>query len=268
MADDERVCAAWLHGSSARGGGDALSDLDLVVVVPDELIKEIAGGPRSPVDYRHVLDSPRGRWVASILEPLLLLEAPQNAPAGGAFLTTLTAGADGPQQVDWEWLPRSSARRPLESVILIDRELPPVEASATEPAGPGPAPERTVFEIACHAVPWFWMTLLWNAKSAARHAGSMPMLAATLGALHDVEHFVGRESPPTSVPDRDPFGVLAGLSDRMDELRSAGSPLFADVPDRVGSQARRFIEVARAVAEVRQSQGAGQRGCRARDLAT
>ncbi|GAB3748054.1 hypothetical protein BKA15_003862 [Microlunatus parietis] len=218
-----------------------------MVVVRDELINEVAAGPRSPVDYRSVLDSPRGRWVASVVDPLLLLEAPQNAPPGGAFLTSLTAGEAGPQQIDWAWLPRRSARRPAESVILIDRELPSVRMSATEPTGPGPAPERTEFEIACHAVPWFWMTLLWNAKHAARHDGSLPMLAATIGAVADVARFLGRDqAAPAPAPD--PFRTLAALADRMDQLRPAGPALFSAVPVRVGPQARRFIELAVAFA--------------------
>ena len=80
----------------------------------------VAGNPSRPTDYRQVLNSPRGRWVAQVAEPLLLLEAPQKAPAGGAFLTSFIAGEAGPQQVDWEWLPQSCARRPRESLLLFD----------------------------------------------------------------------------------------------------------------------------------------------------
>jgi hypothetical protein len=94
---DERIRAAWLQGSSARGTTDALSDLDVTVVVSNAAMGGIAGGPSRPVGYQAVLDSPRGRWVTEIAEPLLLLEAPQNAPGGGAFLTSFFAGAAGPQ---------------------------------------------------------------------------------------------------------------------------------------------------------------------------
>jgi hypothetical protein len=92
LEDDQRVRAAWLEGSLARGTPDALSDLDVAVVVSDAAMSTVAGGPSRPVDYRKVLDSPRGRWVSDLAEPLLLLEAPQNAPLGGAFLTSFFAG--------------------------------------------------------------------------------------------------------------------------------------------------------------------------------
>src|SRR5437588_6286399 len=68
---DERVCAAWLFGSLGRGTADDLSDLDLWVVVADERIKEIVAAQR---DY-----------VARLGEPLLIEEAPQNAPVGGSY---------------------------------------------------------------------------------------------------------------------------------------------------------------------------------------
>src|SRR5437868_5689604 len=86
---DERVCAAWLFGSLGRGDADDLSDLDLWVVVEDEHIEEIVAARR---DY-----------VARLAEPLLMEEAPQNAPAGGGYLLALYGGDGGPHQVDWYW---------------------------------------------------------------------------------------------------------------------------------------------------------------------
>lgn len=69
---DERIVAAWLFGSRGRGSADVLSDLDLWVVVKDEFIEEVC--------------SERQAYVAQIGEPLLMLEAKQNAPKGGAYL--------------------------------------------------------------------------------------------------------------------------------------------------------------------------------------
>lgn len=43
--EDARVCAAWLFGWCARGDDDALSDLDLTVVVSDDAVAAVAGGP-------------------------------------------------------------------------------------------------------------------------------------------------------------------------------------------------------------------------------
>ncbi|MGH9170150.1 MAG: hypothetical protein ACRD0Z_04680 [Acidimicrobiales bacterium] len=43
---DQRIRAAWVHGSVARGDADAVSDLDVIVAVGDFDIPEFAGGWR------------------------------------------------------------------------------------------------------------------------------------------------------------------------------------------------------------------------------
>ncbi len=43
---DERVVAAWLTGSLGRGNADALSDIDLWVIVRDDAVAAIATDPR------------------------------------------------------------------------------------------------------------------------------------------------------------------------------------------------------------------------------
>ncbi len=252
VATDRQSCvhAAWLFGSHARGNTDALSDLDLSVVVSDDAMSTVAGDPSRPVDYRQVLASPRGRWVAQVVEPpLLLLEAPQNAPPGGAALTSFFAGEAGPQQVDWQWLPLSTARRPRESLLLFDRAGMPYEASPSE-VGPGPAPDRTPFEVAAHAVPWFWATLIWNAKHAARSPRDteMPMLGQTVRAVFDVEQFLDPDAgPPTGEPTieypEDRLRILRDLSDRMERLMPRARALSAGMPPDLVPQARRFLQL-------------------------
>jgi hypothetical protein len=251
---DAYVAAAWLHGSCARGDADALSDLDVTVVVDDDALDAIAGGPSRPVDYSHVLDSPRGRWIRQIAEPLLLLEAPQNAPAGGAFLTTFFAGKAGPQQVDWEWLPRSTARLPRGSVLLFDRARMSEATGPTTEGRPELLPDRTPYEVAAHAVPWFWATVLWNAKHAARYPGDtqMLMVGSTVRAVHDVEQFV---DPDTASPADEPvvehphdrLRILLDLIDRMDRLTATPSPLCADLPSEVAPQVRAYVRLAQAI---------------------
>jgi predicted nucleotidyltransferase len=253
LEDDQRVRAAWLEGSLARGTPDALSDLDVAVVVSDAAMSTVAGGPSRPVDYRKVLDSPRGRWVSDLAEPLLLLEAPQNAPLGGAFLTSLFAGEAGPQQVDWTWLPWATARRPAESLLLFDRDGHPGEAPRHQIGNSVTMSEPTPLEVASHAVPWFWATLIWNAKHVARSRASapMPLLDSTIGAISDLEGFLDQESRSPRVVG-DPSGVdgiplLAELADRMDRLRPRGPSLFGDIPSDVSIQARRFLRLADAM---------------------
>src|ERR1051326_5812100 len=79
---DYRVCAAWLFGSLGRGDEDALSDLDLFVVVAD--------------DHLHAISADRQTYAAQLGRPLLLPEAPQNAPPAGAYLMALYDGTAGP----------------------------------------------------------------------------------------------------------------------------------------------------------------------------
>ncbi len=75
LEGDERVVAAWLYGSLGRGTADEWIDIDLWVVVADGYIEEVCLG--------------RHEYVAALGKPLLIVDAPQNAPAGGAFLTVL-----------------------------------------------------------------------------------------------------------------------------------------------------------------------------------
>lgn len=255
LEKDARVRAVWLQGSCARGATDALSDLDLVVVVSDEAMNTVAGDPAKPTDYRHVLNSPRGIWVAQVAEPpLLLLEAPQNAPTGGAFLTSFIRGEAGPQQVDWEWLPQSTACRPLETRLLFDRARTPCETEPPEAGQPGPAPDRTPFEVAAHAVPWFWATLMWNAKHAARSPSDshMPMLGQTQGAVQDVEMFLDPDmsvavAKPVPEHPEDRLRILRDLIERMQRLASRPSPLFVGMPSDLAPQARQFLWLAEAI---------------------
>nr|MBA2285799.1 nucleotidyltransferase domain-containing protein [Ktedonobacteraceae bacterium] len=101
---DQRVVAAWLFGSRGRGTSDALSDLDVWVIVRDEFIE--------------VASAERESFVAQCGSPVLVLEAPQNAPAGGAYLMALYPGQAGVQQVDWYWQRQGDASRPRHAVLL------------------------------------------------------------------------------------------------------------------------------------------------------
>jgi len=75
---DQRIVAAWLFGSEGRHTSDVLSDLDVWLVVKYESIETIGAG--------------RQHYAAQLERPVLLLESPQNAPAGGAYLMALYPG--------------------------------------------------------------------------------------------------------------------------------------------------------------------------------
>lgn len=150
LADEPSVDAAWLFGSLGRGEAGALSDIDLAVVVPDEL----AANP----EYHAGL----------IGDPLLVMDTPEHAPEGGAFFTTFLRGCAGPQAIDWLWVPRSIARRPVQTQVLLDRYGVP---SGDDLPGSGSAPALTGDAAAMQAACSFWSMILWGAKLAARSSG-------------------------------------------------------------------------------------------------
>ena len=122
LRDDTRIIAASLHGSVGRGTQDEWSDIDLWIVVADEQME--------------VVREERSVFVSALGAPLLTVEAPQNAPPGGAYLLAMYPGAYGPQILDCTWQPQSSARRPADSILLFDRiHIPVGRPSTTGPAG-------------------------------------------------------------------------------------------------------------------------------------
>ncbi len=199
LADDPRVLAGWLHGSVGRGEADGLSDLDVTVVVADESVAAAAGGPGRPTTYARVRTSARGRFVTGLGAPTLLTEAPQNASAGGAFLSSFFPGEYGPHGVDWEWVPRSTATRPERSVVLLDRS----GATAPDPSGRpdhdsgGPPPSdpepRAPLEVAVAECCSFWSMLVWAGKYAARADpdACATLLAYAVRSLDVVSGFAG-----------------------------------------------------------------------------
>jgi hypothetical protein len=119
LQGDERVAAVWLVGSLGQDGGDAWSDVDLALAVRDDDLPGL-------VEWRRF---EFGRFG----EVLVAIDAP-NAPAGGAYLGVAYALGELPLWVDWYLWPRSTARRPSDARVLIERaELPPpaIEPHAT-----------------------------------------------------------------------------------------------------------------------------------------
>lgn len=95
LQNDKRIVAAWLFGSLGRGTADALSDIDIWLVVADTFIQDIVAH--------------RQQFVAQIQDPAFFVEAPQNAPQDGGYLMAYYDMPTGPHQVDWYWQPQSLA---------------------------------------------------------------------------------------------------------------------------------------------------------------
>jgi hypothetical protein len=111
---DSRIVATWLTGSLGRGDGDDLSDLDFWIVVRDDAMAAVAAERQS--------------IVARAGSPVLIQEAPHNAPVGGAFLLVFYESVSGLQEIDWHWQPQSHARRPRHVRLVFDHVgIPDVE---------------------------------------------------------------------------------------------------------------------------------------------
>jgi len=106
IRDDRRVRAIWLNGSLRRGGGDALSDVDLTIVVG-------ADGPEV-VAERMAIASRVGALVA-------LLDSPHNAPVDGAQVNALCDVVPLRVYVDWTFWPTTN-ERPTDIDALFERD--------------------------------------------------------------------------------------------------------------------------------------------------
>ncbi|MET9023715.1 nucleotidyltransferase domain-containing protein [Actinopolymorpha sp. NPDC004070] len=262
LADDQRVLAGWLHGSVGRGEADGLSDLDVTVVVADDAMVATTGGPGRPTTYEQVRTSPRGRFVAGLGQPTLLTEAPQNAPAGGAFLSSFFSGEYGPHGIDGEWIPRSTAAQPENTLLLLDRrgttapESPSRSERGSHELTPGPAP-RSPLETAVAEYCSFWAMLMWAGKYAARADpdGCATLLAYAVRSLDVVTRFAG-VTPPTAPSATTGLSAAAVgerlraqarslwlLADRMDALAPRLDERDVVLPEDVSSAVRRYLRL-------------------------
>lgn len=105
LESDVRVEAMWLAGSSGRGQDDALSDVDIAIVLTPE------GG--SLVRERFELAGRAGPLAAH-------LDSPHNAPPDGGQLNALYDLRPLPVFVDWNYWPTTRSR-PSDVLVLFER---------------------------------------------------------------------------------------------------------------------------------------------------
>jgi predicted nucleotidyltransferase len=206
LEGDPRVSAAWLFGSLGREEADALSDLDVWVVVRDDSFEEFA---------RRRLDDVRPAG-----DLLLYLEGPQNAPQGGAYLMAGYAAPTAPHLVDWNWQPESLAARPPQTRLLFDRNG--IRGSDAPPVFTGGEPDPAIVEQPIHFLSFFWIMLMIAAKYAARspEAEEIELLPYVLGVFHKSQRLLGRQ--PQAVP-----GAYPTLAEKIRCLRQLGQEMAA-----------------------------------------
>jgi Nucleotidyltransferase domain len=211
LQEDDGVAAAWLAGSLGRGDADDLSDLDVWVVVQDEAIGAIRSDPCA--------------WTARLAPPLLALPAPQNAPAGGAYLLALYEGTTGPHQVDWYWEPVSLAMLPEGVRLLFDRVGLP--RSDLRPFEPAPAPQSAAEREAAAAgrLTFFWAMLPIAAKKIARHQPweAVGMLAMLRNALREAGELMAIDPTDEGLLDLPPPGDPSAQWEMLLRLGREGS---------------------------------------------
>lgn len=241
LAADERVVAAWLGGSLGRGTGDVWSDLDLWVTVADEQMAAVGEGRRALVE--------------AVGPPVLIEEAPQNAPAGGAYLLVLYGGETGAQAVDWLWQPRSAARVPKRCRLLFDRVGLPA-APVNVPLAEG---ERAA--VLTNTVAVFWVAIHVAGKEIARRhpwTASQRMVWA-MNTLAEVEWLLDHDVPARhddlkdagidgrwafpSAAAGEQLALLRELGGAMAALAPRVTALGGEVPEEGARQVGAFLEV-------------------------
>ncbi|HEY6406956.1 MAG TPA: nucleotidyltransferase domain-containing protein, partial [Ktedonobacteraceae bacterium] len=179
---DPRIVAAWLFGSGGRRASDVFSDLDVWVIVKDDYIETVSAQRRS---YATQLD-----------QPVLLLESPGNAPAGGAYLMALYPGRAGVHQVDWYWQRQSDASLPRHAMLLFDRAGIPQDTrqEQLDPAGtPAPLTQQERAKQATQLSAFFWAMSNIAVKSVLRRQAwtAVSHLEGLQELLDGMKHLVG-----------------------------------------------------------------------------
>jgi hypothetical protein len=236
LQQDERVVAAWLFGSQGRGDADELSDLDLMAVVDDAAMEALVAG--------------HAGYAARVGKPVLLLEAPQNAPVGGGYLQVLYDGPLGPHGVDWYWQPRSSAAIPNDARLLFYRAGLPRQAGPT--AFTAQPDVQADVDRPMHFISYFWSMLLITAKHAVRepNAERLELLRYVLRSLDQSRTYAGGSLPPLAFDDLPPHGsppaklaLLRQLAEDMQRLMAELAARGEPVPGEIVASADRYFDL-------------------------
>jgi hypothetical protein len=179
LSVDDRFVAAWLTGSFAKGQQDALSDIDLTLVVADKHCQALCERPwmvsAQTTQERLALFSLFG-------QPSFLHENNHNAPQGGTF--TFVAYAESAILVDWVLRPQKDALRPESSRLLFDKAGLPIQP----PTQPETYEQRA--EKASEIVAFFWMMAAVTVKYIRR--GDMVFVTTWLEELTKLVYEVER----------------------------------------------------------------------------
>jgi predicted nucleotidyltransferase len=161
LSNDERFVAAWLTGSLSRNDADAVSDIDLTLVVSDSYSENLC---KRAEQISQQTTNERLELFSQFGIPAVIHENNNNAPEGGTFTFTLYAKSH--LMVDWVLIPQSKALRPSQAYLLFEKFSVPVIAPLAEL-------ESLVQRIktASERVAFFWMMMAVTAKYLIRQDG-------------------------------------------------------------------------------------------------
>jgi predicted nucleotidyltransferase len=226
LGGDERVAAAWLFGSLARGDGDELSDVDLFVAFDD--------GSADELDRVDV-------WLGELGELTRWREDPYNAPDRGRYFEAVCPADPIPLVVDSYWQPVSASLLGADTQVLFDRvgvrrAAPGLTTYALIPAVRDGSPLAEPDDPATRLrgrVQGFWSDLAIVAKHHARRWGHAHDEAAALWSM-----MVETAADVGVAADRrrraDGLRALLGEMDRV--LAAAGFEEVIDAAGRANAQ--------------------------------
>ncbi len=182
LSNDERFVAAWLTGSLSRNDADAVSDIDLTLVVSDSYSENLC---ERAEQISQQTTSERLNLFSQFGTPALIHENNNNAPTGGTFTFTLYAKSH--LMVDWVLIPQSKAFRPSQAYLLFEKFSIPIAAPLTELES---LEERIM--TASERVAFFWMMMAVTAKYLIRQDGVFvtQWLETLNEILQDVERLI------------------------------------------------------------------------------
>lgn len=229
LSADDRFVAAWLTGSFGRNDADAVSDLDVTLVVSDPYSQTLCA---RPFQISAQTTPERLALISKFGQPAIIHENNYNAPEGGTF--TFVMYAASAVMVDWILRPFTNAERPSLSRSLFDRVGIPVS-----PSGKSDSLNQCI-EKATQTIAFFWMMSAVTAKHIFRQDGIF--VQSWLEELHrmvrEVEHLIEGKTPlyhrgsmARLEPTREgQIEALRRLSDKMQKLMPEVSKLGGYVP--------------------------------------
>ncbi|MCA9996471.1 MAG: nucleotidyltransferase domain-containing protein [Anaerolineales bacterium] len=232
LQNDKRIVAAWLFGSLGRGTADALSDIDIWLVVADTFIQDIVAH--------------RQQFVAQIQDPAFFVEAPQNAPQDGGYLMAYYDMPTGPHQVDWYWQPQSLAYIPAEAIVLFDHiGLPHHELPVTFPRRDA---VKEITETPLHFISYFWAMLLINAKYIMRRpeGEELRLLPYALHPFNKAQYILDQEQAKIDMPQttyQEKLSVLRCLASEMCEIMPKIAALGEAVPNEAPRVVCKYLDI-------------------------